>query len=311
MVSGDFRMETSLIIRKFVTFTLLLFMFLFISGCSQDTSTKNPARLPARQGTRIQDLPIRIVSLAPAYTETLIDLGLKDRIVGVTPCSDYLKETEDIEKVGFYTQPSLEKIVSLKPDLVLAVDYVGQESICKTLERLGIKVVVFRRVGVKGIFEMVEEIGKLCGKEKEAKKLLREMKATIDRVKRKVKGLERPRVYVEVGYNPLFTAGKSSHIDDLIEIAGGENIAKEIDKPYPRISQEFIIEKDPEVIILPYMGRCYTKESVKKRSGWKNMSAVKDNRVYDDIGTQIITIPSPNLILKGLPKLAERIHRDR
>lgn len=252
--------------------------------------------------------PQRIVSLAPVYTETLIELGLKDRLVGVTPFSDYLKETKNIEKIGFYTQPSLEKIVSLKPDLVLVADYIGQESLFKTLERLGIKVVVFRRGGVKDIFEMVGEIGRLCGKEREARKLLREMKATIDEVKRKVRGLEKPRVYVEVGYNPLFTAGKGSHIDDLIEIAGGKNIAKEIDKPYPRISQEFIIQKDPQVIILPYMGRGYTKESVKKRSGWKNISAVKNNQVYDDIGTRAITIPSPNLILKGLPELTRRIH---
>lgn len=228
--------------------------------------------------------------------------------MGVTPFSDYLKETKDIEKIGFYTQPSLEKIVSLKPDLVLVADYVGQESIYKTLERLGIKVVVFRCGGVEGIFEMVEEIGRLCNKEKEARRLLRKMKKTIIEVRRKAEGLAKPKVYVEVGYNPLFTAGKGSHIDDLIEIAGGENIAKGINKPYPRISQEFIIQKDPEVIILPYMGRGYTKESLKKRSGWKNISAVKNNQVYDDIGTQIITIPSPNLILKGLPELTRRIH---
>jgi iron complex transport system substrate-binding protein len=161
---------------------------------------------------------------------------------------------------------------------------------------------------VEGIFEMIEEIGRLCGKKREAKTLLIKMKKSIDEIRNRVKGLKRSRVYVEVGYNPLFTAGKGSHINDLIEIAGGENIAKEIDKPYPRISQEFIIQKDPEVIILPYMGRNYTKESMKKRSGWENISAVKNNRVYDDIGTQIITIPSPNLILKGLPELAKRIH---
>jgi len=294
-------MGICLMLKKFVTFTLALSVFFFILGCNQNTEIQD-------LGSRIQDFPQRIVSLAPVYTETLIDLGLKDRLVGVTPFSDYLKETKDIEKVGFFTQPSLEKIVSLKPDLVLVADYIGQESTYKTLERLGIKVVVFRREGVKDIFEMVEEIGRLCSREKEARKLLKEMKATIDKIKRKVRGLERPRVYVEIGYNPLFTAGKGSHVDDLIKIAGGENIAKEIDKPYPRISQEFIIQKDPQVIILPYMGRGYTKESVKKRSGWKHISAVKNNQVYDDIGTRAITIASPNLILKGLPELARRIH---
>jgi iron complex transport system substrate-binding protein len=252
--------------------------------------------------------PRRIVSLAPVYTETLIELGLGDRLVGVTPSSDYLKETASIEKVGFFTQPSLEKIVSLKPDLVLVADYIGQESICRTLERLGIEVVIFRRDGVGDIFEMVEKIGTLCKKEEEAEKLLKEMQRTIDGVKSKVSGLKRPRVYVEVGYNPLFTAGQGSHIDDLIEIAGGENIAKGINKPYPRVSQEFIIQKDPEVIILPFMGRGYTRESVRARGGWGNISAVKNNRIYDDIGTRAITIASPNLILEGLPELTKRIH---
>lgn len=271
-------------------------------GCSKSASHNPPA-------SELQIAPQRIVSLAPAYTETLIELGLKDRLVGVTPFSDYLEETKDIEKVGLYTQPSLEKIVSLKPDLVLAADYIGQESMRRTLKRLGIEVMVFRRDrGVEGIFEVVEEIGRLCDKKKEAKRLLESMEKTIAEVRRKVEGLARPKVYVEVGYNPLFTAGKGSHIHDLIEIAGGQNIARGINKPYPRISQEFIIQKDPEVIILPYMGRGYTKESLKSRNGWENISAVKNRRVCDDIGTHLITIPSPRLILKGLPKLAMRIH---
>ncbi len=292
-------MEAPLIFRKFIA--LILSISSFVLGWSQNDGIQDP-------GSRIQDFPQRIVSLAPAYTETLIELGLKDRLVGVTLSSHYLKEAQGIERVGFFTQPSLEKIVSLKPDLVLAAGYIGQNSICKTLEELGIKVVVFRHQGVKGIFEMVEEIGRLCDREKEAGRLLEEMEETIAEVKRRVKGLEKPRVYVEVGYNPLFTAGKGSHIDDLIEIAGGENIAGSIDKPYPRISQEFVIQKDPQVIILPYMGRSYTKESVKKRSGWENISAVRDNRIYDDLSTQAITIASSNLILKGLPELARRIH---
>lgn len=252
--------------------------------------------------------PQRIVSLAPALTETLIDLGLEQRIVGVTTSSDYLAETKNIEKIGHYIQPSLERIVSLRPDLVLAVDYVGQESICRALKRLGIEVVVFRHRGLKGIFEMVEEIGRLCGKEEEAKRLLKKMEKAISEVRRKVKGLARPRVYVEVGYNPLFTAGKGSHIGDLIEIVGGQNIAGDINKPYPRISQEFIIQLDPQVIILPYMGRGYGKESLKARSAWQNLSAVRNDRVYDDIATHVITIASPRLILEGLAELAKRVH---
>lgn len=276
--------------RRTIKAFLILFIFLFF--------------IPPARGELVQ----RIVSLAPSYTETLLELGLKDRLVGVTSSCNYLEETKDIKRVGSFAQPSLEKIVFLKPDLVLAADFVGQESIRRTLERLGIKVVVFGHRGVDGILEMVEEIGRLTDKEKEAGRLLRKMKEVIDKVKGKVREREKPRVYVEVGFNPLFTAGRGSHIHDLIEIAGGENIAKDINKPFPRVSQEFIIKKAPQVIILPFMGRDYDKESVKKRSGWENIPAVKNNRVYNDLGAWAITIPSPHLILKGLPELARRIH---
>ena len=253
-------------------------------------------------------IPQRIISLAPGFTETLIALGLRNRIVGVTTSSDYLKEVKGIKKIGFYMKPSVEKIIALSPDLVLATNYVGQRQTVKALRKLGITVEVFEVRGLEELLLEIRKIGKICGKQEKANLLVQRMQKEIERIRRKVSSLPRPRVYVETGYNPIFSCGKGSFIDELIEIAGGENIAHKINKPYPRVSAEFIISKDPEVIILPYMGRGYGKETLKKRNGWQNISAVLNNRIYDDLGPQMITIPSPNLILVGLPALVKRIH---
>ena len=281
--------------KNLIIISLILFSF---ANCGKEKNEISQLKKP----------PQRIISLAPGFTETLIDLGLQNRIVGVTTSCDYLKEVKEVERIGLYMKPSLEKIVGLSPDLVFATNYVGQRQTVRALEKLGIRVEVFEEKGIEGLFLEIKKMGEVCGKQEKANFLIQRMQKRIEEVRTRSSSLSRPRVYVEVGYNPLFTCGKGSFIDELIEIAGGENIAHEIDKPYPRVSAEFIISRNPEVIILPYMGRGYGKESVKRRNGWQGISAVLNDRIYDDIGPQIITILAPNLILKGLPELAKRIH---
>lgn len=253
--------------------------------------------------------PERIVCLAPSYDEILIELGLQDKIVGTTTSSDYLPEVKHVERIGLYIKPNIEKIISLKPDLVLAADFAGQQLTAKQLSLLGIRVMTADESrGVDGIFAITEQIGKLAGVSIRTEDLLARMKAMVELIKRKTEGLVRPRVYVETGYDPMFTCGRGSFIHELIEIAGGKNIAGELAYHFPRVSSEFIISRDPDVIILPYMGRGFGRESVKQRKGWANISAVKTDRIYDDIGENVITIPSPRLILSGLPELLKRIH---
>ena len=281
--------------KNLIIISLILFSF---ANCGKEKNEISQLKKP----------PQRIISLAPGFTETLIDLGLQNRIVGVTTSCDYLKEVKEVERIGLYMKPSLEKIVGLSPDLVFATNYVGQRQTVRALEKLGIRVEVFEEKGIEGLFLEIKKMGEVCGKQEKANFLIQRMQKRIEEVRTRSSSLSRPRVYVEVGYNPLFTCGKGSFIDELIEIAGGENIAHEINKPYPRVSAEFIISRNPEVIILPYMGRGYGKESVKRRNGWQGISAVLNGRIYDDIGPQIITILAPNLILKGLPELAKRIH---
>lgn len=254
-------------------------------------------------------VPERIVCLAPSYDETLIELGLQDRIAGVTTSSDYLEEVKRAERVGLWVKPNIEKIVALKPDLVLASGFTGQQSAVKKLSALGLRVVVLDETqGIEEIFAKTKQVGDIVGAHDRTEALLKRMRKVVEETRHKTARLTRPRVYVEAGCDPLFTCGKGSFINDMVEIAGGKNIAGEINQAFPRISSEFILSKDPEVIILPYMGRNFGKEALRQRKGWEKISAVKTGRVYDDLGSNVITIPSPRLILYGLPELLKRIH---
>lgn len=252
----------------------------------------------------------RIVSLAPSYDETLIELGLQAKIVGVTTSSDYLDEVKRAERIGLYVKPNIEKIIALKPDIVFATGFAGQQSAAEKLSALGLRVVVLDETqGIEEILAKTRQIGDILGIPARTEALLKRMRATVATTRRLTAALpSRPRVYMETGCDPLFTCGKGSFIHEMIEIAGGKNIAGDIAQPFPRISSEFIINSDPEVIILPYMGRNFGKETLKQRKGWEKISAIKTGRVYDDIGSHVITIPSPRLILYGLPALLKRIH---
>jgi len=254
-------------------------------------------------------VPGRIVCLAPSYDETLIELGLQDRIVGVTTSSDYLEEVKCAERIGLYVKPNIEKIVALKPDLVLTSGFAGQQSAAKKLSALGLRVVILDETqGIEEIFAKTKQVGNIVGAHDRTAALLERMRKVVEETRHKTARLTRPRVYVEAGCDPLFTCGKGSFINDMVEIAGGKNIAGEINQTFPRISSEFILSKDPEVIILPYMGRNFGKEALRQRKGWEKISAVTTGRVYDDLVSQVITIPSPRLILYGLPELLKRIH---
>ena len=254
--------------------------------------------------------PKRIVSLAPSFDETIIELGLQDRIVGVTTSSDYLDEVKRAERVGLWIRPNVEKIIELNPDLILATGFAGQQSAADKLSALGLRVVVLDETqGIAEIFAETRQIGDIFGIPARTEALLKRMRATVATTRRLTAALSsRPRVYLETGYDPLFTCGKGSFIHEMIEIAGGINIAGDIAQPFPRISSEFVLNSDPEVIILPYMGRNFGKEALKQRKGWEKISAVRTGCVYDDIGSHVITIPSPRLILYGLPALLKRIH---
>jgi len=244
----------------------------------------------------------KIVSLAPSTTEITCALGLYDNLVGVSTMCDYPKEVKKKEKVGSFSEPNIEQILALKPDVILATG-LEQAQTVERLRKLGLPVIVSDPKGFRELYDSILTIGRACGKEKEAVSLINKMKKKISAVSAKVALIEpgkRPRVYFEVWHDPIMTAGKGSFIDEMITVAGGVNITSDAPRPFSQFSPELIVKRDPDVIILGYMVKGNSAaESFSKRFGWDGIKAVRQNRVYDDI--------DPNTLFRPGPRLADAV----
>jgi len=201
--------------------------------------------------------PTRIVSTAPSITETLFALGLGDRVVGVTSYCNYPPEVlervgrGEIAVIGGYTDPSLEKIIGLDPDLVIGHNLLKPEFVEK-LEAAGIPVVVVKTSEtIQGVYDDIKLIGKACWADEEATKLVEELKDKIAFWERQVEGAEKVDVAEIAWVNPLWVAGNGTYIHDIIEHAGGRNVFA--DKGWwASVSDEELVERDPEYLIVPY-----------------------------------------------------------
>jgi iron complex transport system substrate-binding protein len=259
-------------------------------------------------------VPQRIVSLAPSNTEILFALGLGSKVVGVTKFCDYPPEVlervkkGDIAIIGGFADPSIERIVALNPDLVLAASSL-HEKVVKDLEEKGITVVALNPKKVDQILANIRLVGKVCGKPEEAENLTDGMRRVIDAVVSKTENVtHRPKVYYEVWYEPLYTIGPGTWQSELIEMAGGVNIFADAKEAYPIVSAEAVIERNPEIIVVPigYMGG--VEEDFEKRPGWSAISAVKNGKIYE-IDENTVIRPGPRII-QGLQQLAKFIHSE-
>ena len=243
----------------------------------------------------------RVVSLVPSITETIYALGKEDLLVGVTVWDDYPEEVKEKPKVGDFSNPSLERILKLNPDIVFAT-LPEQRVTINRLRGLGIKVFVSQPKTVRDIFKEIKEIAHLLGVEERGDSLLKSMVQRIDSVKNNSLS-HRPRVYIELSANPLISIGGNSFLSEVIEIAGGENIFKDISQEYPMVPSEEVIKRDPEVIIVLHPGG-----GIGERLGWENVSAVKKNKIYNDIEENLLLRPGPRIV-EGIEELAERLRR--
>jgi iron complex transport system substrate-binding protein len=246
----------------------------------------------------------RYISLAPATTEILFALGLDEEIVGVSSYCDYPAKTKEKDKFGTFSDPNIEKVLSLKPDIVFATGLEQAPAVIR-LEKLGIKVCVSDPKNIEELLQSVNEIGRITHKEKEAGELVVQMQKRIEVVKEKAKGVpkeKRPRVFIEIWHDPLMTAGPGSIVNEILGLAGGENIAYDAPRAYSRFSAEVIIKRNPQVIILGYMSKENTNKLVSKRLGWQDISAVKNKRIVSNINPDLILRPGPRLV-EGLEEI--------
>ncbi len=255
----------------------------------------------------------RIVSLAPSTTETLYALGLGDRVVGVTDFCNYPPEARDKTRVGALLRPGYERIIELKPDLVLALpEYIkGKDD----LLRLGLNIEMVNNKSVADIFDCISSVGRLCNVAESAGTLRGRVVKRLSAIRQKSAAAEsRPRVLAAIGrtigqrgLSEVYVCGAGSFHDELIGLAGGVN-AVEVDD-YPMLSAEGIMRIDPDVIIdlIPEPGDAAA--AVTYGADWKalpSLSAVRNNRVYV-LGGDHVLIPGPRFV-QVVEELAELLH---
>lgn len=250
--------------------------------------------------------PKRIVSLAPSNTEILFSLGLNEEIVGVTEFCDYPEEAKKKEKIGGFSNPNLEKIYSLKPDLVFGIRG-NPIDLFINLKKLKINSLAFDPKNVDELFNLILTIGKVVDKRDEAKNLVKNLNERRLKILDEAKKLKKKKVYLEIWNSPYMSVGKNTYLNELIEEVGGINIASKAVGDWPILSQEFIINENPEVIIIAYMGQ--NIDDVLKRPGWEKIDAVKNRRVYIFENQDIIFRLGPRII-DGMEELFRLIHKD-
>ena len=251
--------------------------------------------------------PMRVISLAPNITEIVFALGEGARLVGVTTFSDYPAEARNIPKVGSYIRLDLERIVSLSPDLCLAIKDGNPKEAVSRLESLGIPVYAVDPRNLESVMETMIRIGGLMGAADKARLEVQGMRNRVRSIDARVlKARDRPRVFFQIGVSPIVSVGSNTFIHELIVQAGGINVARG-PIPYPRFSKEQVLGLSPDVIIITSMARAAVFDQVKAEwQQWKNMPAVRDNRIFIQ-DSNLFDRPSPRLV-DALQVLAGLIH---
>ncbi|MEW5817012.1 MAG: cobalamin-binding protein [Spirochaetota bacterium] len=248
----------------------------------------------------IKKIPDRIVSLSPSGTEMLFSAGAGPRVVGVTSYCTYPPDAKTREIVGGFSGESIsiEKIISLSPDIVFSGG-AFHRTVIEALVKAGITVFSLDAQNLEKIYAAIETLGLITGRATQAAERLAYMRATEKKITEAVSKIpltDRVRVFWEIWDQPLMTVGKNAFMGQIIEKTGGINIFNDLKADYPVISEESIIERNPDVIMGPQShATSLNAEKISSRPGWQNINAVRKNRIYT-LDDDITSRPGPRVI---------------
>ena len=275
----------------------LIELFAWTSGFSQTVVTDDLGR-----SLTFDHTPTRIVSLAPSITETLFALGAGDRVVGVTDYCDFPEEARSKEKVGGLVNPSIEKILSMKPDLIIMTTEGNLKDDFKRLEDFGILLFVTNPRTLDGIYKSITDLGLLTGESGQAGSIVGRMHSRVDSIR--TLHTRRKKAMLAVSLLPLMAVGRGTFLAEVLEIAGGENIAASTGLTYPTLSREAVLASDPEVLVLLSDIFLNQEDLLRLYPEWKDLRAVKNGKVFS-IDSDLISRPGPRVIdgLEALNRL--------
>lgn len=302
-------MKTCLKNRIALTIMILLIMAWGAQLAPARADSEFPLRITDQFGReiRLSKEPLRIVSGSPANTEILYALGLGERVVGVTSFCDYPPEALQVEKIGDLAPLNIEKVLSLRPDLVVG-DVLNSKDSVLGLEELGVPVLALNPNSFQQSLEAILLVGKATGKGLEAEKLVQDLAGILAVVEEKGnrikdRGLKALIVVgMELSNQPLWTAGPGSFLHEAVILAGGQNIAEDIGRAWAQMSIESILKRDPDLIITEMEPSCFYLDKI-----WGKVSAVQKRQVYQ-IDVNLFSRPGPRMgqALEDLALLIEK-----
>ncbi len=271
---------------------------------------------PAARAAEVRDMlgrpvtvperPARVVSLAPSLTEIVYALGGEGQLVGVTEYCDFPPAALKKPRIGGIYTPNFEVILSLRPDLILATTEGNRAEHIRGLEGFRLPVYVVRPLDFLTVLESIERVGRLLGREGEARRLVVSMRRQAEEIARALEGVRRPRVLYVLWGNPLIVPGRDTLITDLIRRAGGESVTGEEPLAYPRFSMEEALARQPERIILAQHGEASVDQRLREWQHLTLLPAVRQGRIHQ-IDGNLVHRPGPR-ILDGLRALAGFFH---
>ena len=294
--------------RKFLWLALIALAFAL--SCSSGRQNTLPANVvggrevtdEAGRRVSVSARPQRIITLAPNLTEIVYAIGAGDRLVGNTTFCDYPAEAKQIAKVGDTLQPNIERIIALRPEIILISTASQLETFTKQLDERGIAVFITDPHDLEGVFRTIKTLGDLLGQQEQAEKLVGDLRSRASAIEEAVKARPPVTVFYQVSPSPLWTAGRKSWITDLIKRAGGKSVTAEVEGEWMRYSDEAALASHPEAIIMATgMG-----DKMEVAAALQKSPAVINKRVYG-INGDYLSRPGPRLV-EGLEQLARVLH---
>ena len=289
----------------------LALLLVLLSACSgnQNRSTNNTREFTDDAGRRVS-LPARVsrvISLAPNLTEIVFAVGAGDRLVGRTSYCDYPPEAKAVAEVGDTLHPSLERVISLQPQLVLISTASQLEVFTQQLQSQNIAVFVTDPHDLDGVFRSIQQVGEILGQQQQATLLVEKLRERTKAVEEAVKQKPPVRVFYQLSSEPLYTAGHDAFVTDLMRRAGATSVTADVPGAWPKYSAESALAAKPAAIILPTGGSMGTGNSTVAEA-LRQSPAVVEGRVYK-INDDHLVRPGPRAV-DGLEEMARALHPD-
>lgn len=272
-----------------------------VAAASQSPASEASITITDSRGASVvfEKQPEKVISLMPSNTEILYALGLGEKLIAVSEYCNFPKEVADKQKLAAGEKMNIEAIIALKPDAAFIGKMSAMEDQIKQLEEAGIKVVITEANNLSDTYKVIEMIGKSMGKTSEAEALIETMKKGLDDIKEAVKGKTASSIYVEVSplQYGLWSCGKNTFIQELIEIIGAKNIFDDVEG-WSAVSEEQVLQRNPDIIITtssPLTGINDPVGEINSRKNWNGINAVKNGKVFM-LDADMISRPAPRLL---------------